>query len=227
MSLLKRVPILECGEPLVEFLDHPRIFLDRPRFNYRRESFVRASVAEFLHRAADALPVGFKLAIVEGWRPPHIQRRMYAASYKRFREKHPDWSERHLKRTVSRFTAPMDERVPPPHTTGGAVDLLLADESGRVLDHCSPFEPMDHRCYPFQVKGLSEEATRNRRILAEALGTGGLTNYPSEYWHWSYGDQGWAYRGRHEAALYGPITPEDWTPAPEDDTDEPLVFLLS
>ena len=43
----------------------------------------------------------------------------------------------------------------------------------------------------------------------------GLTNYPSEYWHWSYGDQGWAYRGGHPAALYGMIEPPGWTTQPD------------
>ena len=39
--------------------------------------------------------------------------------------------------------------------------------------------------------------------LGAALLEGGLTNYPSEYWHWSYGDQGWAYRTGANQALYG------------------------
>jgi D-alanyl-D-alanine dipeptidase len=54
----------------------------------------------------------------------------------------------------------------------------------------------------------------------------GITNYPSEYWHWSYGDQGWAYRGGEPNALYGAITPAGWTPAPEDESDEALKFVF-
>jgi D-alanyl-D-alanine dipeptidase len=226
VSHLRHVPIIESGEPLVDFLDHPRIFQDRPRFNYRRETIARQSVVEFLWRAADALPKGYKLAIIEGWRPPYIQRRMFAWSYGRFKKQYPDWTDVRVKRLASQFTAPMDERVPPPHTTGGAVDLMLADESGQTLDHISPFLTRDHRAFPFAVKGLSDEASRNRNILAEAMATGGMTNYPSEYWHWSYGDQGWAYRGLHPAALYGAITPANWQPSPEDDTDVPLTYWL-
>lgn len=226
VSHLKRIPIVENGEPLMNWLDHPLIFQDRPRFNYRRETVARKSVVEFLWRAADALPNGYKLAIIEGWRPPYIQRRMFAWSYARFKKKYPDWTDTRLKRLTAQFTAPMDLRVPPPHTTGGAVDLVLADADGKVLDHTSPYEQRDHRCFRFDAKGLSDEARRNRDILAEALASGGMTNYPSEYWHWSYGDQGWAYRGRLEHALYGAITPEGWHPAPEDDNDEPLTYYL-
>lgn len=226
VSHLRYIPVVENGEPLMSWLGHPRILQDRARFNYHRETVSRKSVVEFLWRAADALPKGYKLAIVEGWRPPYIQRRMFAWSFNRFKEKYPDWSESRLKRLTSQFTAPMDVRVPPPHTTGGAVDLMLADENGQVLDHTSPFNWRDQNCFPFAAKGLSDEARKHRDMLAEVMSTGGLTNYPSEYWHWSYGDQGWAYRGRHDHAFYGAITPEGWTPSPEDDTDEPLSFVL-
>ena len=223
---LRHIPIEDNGESLVSWHGHPRIFQDRPRFNYRRETIARQSVVEFLWRAADALPPGYKLAIVEGWRPPYIQRRMFAWSFKRFKEKFPDWSDTRLKRLASQFTAPMDSRVPPPHTTGGAVDMMLADENQVVLDHTSPYQPRDHHAFLFDAKDLSDEARRHRDILAEALSTGGMTNYPSEYWHWSYGDQGWAYRGREPRAIYSAITPTDWQPAEADDTDEPLTYLI-
>ena len=57
--------------------------------------------------------------------------------------------------------------------------------------------------------------------IINMLGTG-ITNYPSEFWHWSYGDQGWAYRGGHPHALFAAITPDDYQPDPADLTDEPL-----
>jgi zinc D-Ala-D-Ala dipeptidase len=226
VSHLRHIPIIECGEPLVDWNNHPRIFQDVPRFNYKRETLARLSVVEALWRAADSLPCGFKLAIIEGWRPPYIQRRMYAWSFARFKKKYPEWSETRLKRLTAQFTAPMDLKVPPPHTTGGAVDLMLAGDNGKTVDHASPYEIRDHRCFPFDVKGLTEEAQSNRELLAEVLTKAGLTNYPSEYWHWTFGDQGWAYRGGHEHAIYGAITPPNWQPAAEDDTDAPLTYWL-
>jgi len=138
---------------------------------------------------------------------------------------HPDWSETRLTRYVNRFTAPMNARVPPPHTTGAAIDLVLTDEAGTELDHTSPLDPHDPRCFAFDAPGLGAEAQRTRGILAEALLAAGITNYPSEYWHWSYGDQGWAYRGDHAHALYGAVTPPGWSPAPEDDVDAPLEWV--
>src|SRR5579862_2139212 len=125
VSQLRHIPIVENGEALLNWLDHPRIFQDRPRFNYRRETVARRSVTEFLWRAADALPTGYKLAIIEGWRPPYIQRRMFRWSLARFKQMYPDWTDRRIKRLASQFTAPMDLKVPPPHNTGGAVDIML------------------------------------------------------------------------------------------------------
>jgi len=163
---------------------------------------------------------------LEGWRPPYIQRRMFAWSFRRFKDRYPDWSETRLRRLASQFTAPMDEHVPPPHTTGGAIDLMLANENNEVLDHLSPYVPRDHKAFPFAAAGLSDDARRHRDMLAQAFSTGAMTNYPSEYWHWSYGDQGWAYRGRHEHALYSAVTPEGWEPSALDDTDEPLTWVM-
>jgi D-alanyl-D-alanine dipeptidase len=37
----------------------------------------------------------------------------------------------------------------------------------------------------------------------------GLVNYPTEWWHWSFGDRYWALLSETGAALYGPVDPED------------------
>lgn len=224
---LRRIPIRENGEPLVDFLElGPELRLDRPRFHYRRETMLRRSAAERLVRANERLLAqGLRLHVVEGWRAPFIQARMYRATWRRFEEKHPEWSHHRLTRVVNRFTAPMNHRVPPPHTTGGAMDLALYTLDGEALDLNSPYEIFDHHGFPLAAPGVSDEVRRNRDTMAGALAAEGITNYPSEYWHYSYGDQGWAYRDGHEAALYGPIEPLGWEPNPRDVKDEPLELI--
>jgi D-alanyl-D-alanine dipeptidase len=225
VTQLRRVPIIECNEELVDFLEFcPLLLVAKPRWRYTRATLLRRGVAERLCMAARSLPAGYRIAVVEGWRPPHIQRRMYAAAWARWKEQHPDWSDQALRRLVNRFTAPPNAKVPPPHSTGGAVDLMLADEAGNELDHVSPFPMRDRRVYPFAAPGLSRVAAQHRGILKAALESAGITNYPSEYWHWSYGDQGWAYRGEHPHAIYGPISPPGYQPPTGDDTDEPLEW---
>jgi zinc D-Ala-D-Ala dipeptidase len=223
---LRKVPIVECGEELINFMEFcPDLVFDQPRFDYRREQMVRRSVAEKLAQASQNLPQGYRLAIIEGWRAPFIQERMYRSFDERYRKLHPDWSEVRLRRIVNKYSAPMDKKAPPPHTTGGAVDLMLALEDGSLCDHISPYPYRHPKSFAFDTDGLSEEAKRTRTILREALLPTGMTNYPSEFWHWTYGDQGWAYRGGHPHAIYGPVAPPGWEPDPKDLKDEPLVWV--
>lgn len=222
-----KIPIIECGEPLVDFIEFcPDLAFGAPRFDYRREKLVRKSVAEMLCAANAALPKGLKLAIGEGWRPPHIQHRMYMTAWSRFKEAHPDWSQVKLRRVVNRYVAPVNSKAPTPHSSGGAVDLNLVTTDGVALDHHSPFKRRDPQGYSFYAPGLTAAARETRDILASVLLPTGMTNYPSEFWHWTYGDQGWAYRGGHPNAIYGPIVPPNYEPDPRDVRDEPLVWIF-
>jgi len=222
---LRKVKIVECGEPLVDFLARcPELIPVQPVFAYTRASLVRESVAKKLERAVSLLRNGYRLGVLEGWRPKYIQRRMWLTSWLRFKKLHPEWSDHTLKRVVNRYVAPPDSVVPPPHSTGGAVDVFLVDAQGRRLDHSSPYEPFDPKAYALENPNLTPEARRNRSMLRDVLLEAGLTNYPSEWWHWSYGDQGWAYRANDgRSAIYARIDEAPgWKPVREDDTDEPL-----
>jgi D-alanyl-D-alanine dipeptidase len=220
------VPIRENGEPLVDFRGlSDRLVFSWGVFNYTRATLLRKTVAERLAEAAEKLPDGLMLGVIEGWRPLYIQKRMYLSAMQRMKERHPEWSEVKLKRRVNVLSAPIDPRVPPPHSTGGAVDLRLLLPDGTAADLTSPFEQMDPKCYPFEIHGLSPQAKRNRSLMKEVLESVEITNYPSEFWHWSYGDQGWAYRGHHPFAFYNSVEPEGWIAVEEDAVEEPLHFL--
>ena len=226
VSELRRIKIQDNGEPLVNYMEHcPELIVDQPRFTYRRETYLRQTAAEMLRVATTLMPSGYRIAIVEGWRAPHIQRRMYMAVWDRFKEQNPAWSDVQLRRVVNRFTAPIGTRVPPPHSTGGAMDVFLVDDLGKPYDMRTPYEPHDPAGFSLDAPGLTDKARRHREILSSAMIRAGITNYPSEFWHYSYGDQGWAYRGGHPAAIYGAISPDNWVPASEDLVDEPLAFI--
>ena len=224
ITALRKVPIIENNEPLVDYLVlAPRLLRAEPTFVYRAETLLRQSVAEKLKAASEALPTAYRLAVVEGWRAPHIQARMYRSAWGFIKELHPDWTDSHLRRVVNQFTAPVtDKKVPPPHTTGAAFDLRLTDADGVPVDVITPYEPRDPAGFPFAAPNLSEIARAHRDLLRDTLAATGITNYPGEYWHYSYGDQGWAYRAGHPNALYRAITPPGWEPAPEDLLDAPL-----
>jgi D-alanyl-D-alanine dipeptidase len=52
---------------------------------------------------------------------------------------------------------------------------------------------------------VGRRARANRELLARALRGAGLVNYPTEWWHWSYGDRYWALVTGAPAALFGPV----------------------
>jgi D-alanyl-D-alanine dipeptidase len=52
-------------------------------------------------------------------------------------------------------------------------------------------------------KKISPAAIKYRKIMSKALEDAGFVNYPTEYWHWSYGDRYWAYVKKQPNAIYG------------------------
>ena len=212
LTKLRAVPIEDNGEPLLD----PRTLSKRIHFAVKHPKFegmprtpkVRKGVAEKLARAAESLPDGTDIIIIEGFRPLAQQRFMYEELKKEFAGKHPEWNKATLHRITNTMSAPPDDPCPPPHTTGGAVDLsLMRVKDGEWLDMTSPFE-MDETSAPGDTPGLSDEAQANRRLLFKALEKTGLTNYLGEWWHWSYGDSGWALRVGADKALYDRLPEE-------------------
>ncbi len=206
LTKLRAVPIREKHEPLVD----PRTLTERIAFAERLPKFpdmprdvrVRKRVAEMLAAAAEAFPEGMQLQIMMGFRPLEQQRFMYAHIMEEFRAKHPEWNKSTLHRITNQVSAPPEDKCPPPHSTGGAVDVCLVDVgSGEFVDMVSPFE-WDETSAPMVTKGLSKEAQANRDLLYKTMAKTGLTNYVGEWWHWSYGDSGWALRLGREFALY-------------------------
>lgn len=102
--------------------------------------------------------------------------------------------------------------APSPHSTGGAVDLTIRWRGGEPLFMGSLFDdaaPVSHTVHfeTAQEIGFSvEEARANRRLLYWLMREAGFASNPSEWWHFSYGDQMWAQAGDAPAALYGAAT---------------------
>jgi D-alanyl-D-alanine dipeptidase len=217
---LVKIPIEDNGEKLVDIFQvcpDLKWAHQSPRWDFPRYGLGRESLADMLRKAQESLPSGLYLQIVGVFRPFQIQKEMYERAGQELREQHPHWTDEFLTRYLNVFSAPPIWDTPPPHTTGGAVDLLIIDSDGERLDMISPFE-MGWESAPFWKEGLSDTARRNRDLLAKVLLDVGLTNFPGEWWHWSYGEPGWALRGGHPAALYGAVPEDqipDWQPPAE------------
>src|SRR6478609_5678660 len=192
---VRSVPVVESGEPLVRL----------PESLSPTGALVRAGVADRLMAADIHLPPGIRLRVVEGYRPVEQQRAIITSYAAEVRAHHPGIDEAELARLTSRFVAPIEVA---PHVAGAAVDLTLVDVCGEELDlgtaiDATP-EDSDGRCY-FSAAGIGADARAHRELLAAVLGAQGLVNYPTEWWHWSFGDRYWALLTDAQFAPYGPL----------------------
>jgi len=188
----------ENGEPLVDVREFaPSLRVIRPQVI----PFVRQTVAEMCERAAHHLPPGYHLGLVEGWRPIERQQRIYDSLWNFAKESYPERDHASLRRTVCRFVAPTDQKAPPGHCTGAAVDVWLVDDAGETMDVSSPFQRFGAPAT--YSTGLTEDALRNRMILVEAMLAVGFSNCRDEWWHYSWGDAGWAVRMDKPECCYG------------------------
>ncbi|MCX4989575.1 M15 family metallopeptidase [Streptomyces sp. NBC_00568] len=199
------IPVVDCGEPLLDVRAEEPFPLDaRRRDDSGAYAHLREGVLNRLVAAGELLPDGIRLLFVEGYRPPSLQRLYFDRYAAGLRAEHPEWDAARLRDVASRYVSPPEIA---PHSAGAAVDLTLVDADGRELDMGTPVnanpEESDGACYS-AADGISGTARAHRRLLSDALTAAGLVNYPTEWWHWSYGDRYWALATGAGHALYGP-----------------------
>jgi D-alanyl-D-alanine dipeptidase len=207
-----RLPIVECGEPLVPLLESERL---RTRSLYAEMKIpeaptvisVRSGVRDRLIKAANTLPEGVVLTVFDGYRPLAVQQWLWDDFSAQVRVKNPGFTEAEIEAEVRQFVAfpQANPLAPPPHRTGGAVDVYLVYSStGEQL-------PMgteaDEGVSASQTRWFEENPeepfTTNRRLLFHAMIEAGFTNYLGEWWHFDYGNQRWANVSRMDFAIYG------------------------
>jgi D-alanyl-D-alanine dipeptidase len=223
------IPIVDNGEPLEplpawlqRIEPHPYQALGAPYGLSGCPFRLRRGVIDRLAGAAAALSreaPGWRLAIFDAWRPVPVQRFMVAHAIKEeclARGLDPAAAGsalQEVEEAVGRFWAPPSEdpATPPPHSTGAAVDLTLADASGTLLamggaiDAIGPVSEPDHHA----AKALAEpdgEPARwhgRRLLLLRVMAAAGFAQHPNEWWHFSHGDQLWAWRSGASLAVYG------------------------
>lgn len=202
-----QIKIKDNQEPLVDIKKYcPGVVvaLGKKRMVVEKTAYLRKDVAEMLKKAQGCLPKGVNFIIGDAWRPAYVQTEIYFNFIRRFKKKHPKWSRQRIIQEVEKYVAPWKGSGASGHMTGGAVDLRLVDRRGHKI-------PMKNRRLGYQENALSIQKKlpgyiqKNREILFEAMRKAGFSNYPKEYWHWSYGDYYWAKRNSKPFAIYGPV----------------------
>lgn len=207
---VKKIQVRESEEPIVDLrTEFSQLKFDLQRLHVQKQSksisFGRKTVGQKLIQAQNLLPSGIKLLIKECHRPLWVQKIFWDEYFTFLKNKFPDWTEAQVYDECSKLNAPLDVA---PHTTGGAVDLTLMDDDGQWLDLGTEFNasPLETKQATYtSAENINAMAKKNRQILVAAMTSAGFVNYPTEWWHWSYGDKYWALIKNQPHAIYASV----------------------
>ena len=228
MKIWNQIPIKENKEKLItipnfmKFISpHPYYSLGAPYKEKEGLWKLREGVVQKLKKVNDFLSFknnSFSLLIYDSWRPIEVQefmfKRAFALEFNSL-ESDPPIKNMHsyplILKKVEKFWAypSFDDKCPPPHSTGGALDVCLSDKWGNLVDMGSEIDQMDETSKPDFYKHINNEQAiiwnERRNLLKEVMLKFGFVQHPNEWWHFSYGDQLWAWQKKKENALYGKI----------------------
>jgi D-alanyl-D-alanine dipeptidase len=236
MKPYQRIPIGDCGEPLVPIpLDefavvtpHPYEVLGAP-YGDRSPYWLRSSVLASLRHAQCALQQvqsGWRLQVFDAYRPIAVQQFMVDYTTQQLAQQRgvalqhlAAPAKQALLEEVYQFWAlpSLNPQTPPPHSTGAAIDLTLVDEAGQAINMGSPIDEVSERSYPnhFQTfpDAWSQHVHAHRLLLQHCMTAAGFRQHPYEWWHFSQGDQLWAWlttqaTGIPHTARFGSVMPE-------------------
>ena len=166
---------------------------------------------------------GLELWIFDAWRPIAVQNAFHDRIMPaRLRALHPEWDDARIVAETERYWArgaagAIDPRSPPPHATGAAVDLTIRQVDGPELFMGTIFDDVSEAsnagALEREPEGLAvshREARANRRLLYWLMREAGFAGNPTEWWHFSQGDQMWARLTGAAAAFYStaPLPPD-------------------
>ncbi len=208
----RSVLIRECGERMVPIPQelfifanpHPYIAAGAPYGNASpwmlRETIVESLISA--QKKLSRLKPGWKIKLMDGYRPNAVQAYMVELEFERqavaeglnAEALSPADKERLAPKVFRLWGIPSEApATPPPHSTGAAFDCTLADENGLEIIMGSPFDENSPRSMPDAFadakdpSGLAAHA--NRTFLNDLLNAEGFVRNPSEWWHFSRGDQ--------------------------------------
>ena len=223
------IPIDDNGElltalppPLWRIEPHPYQALGAPYGQLGSPFRLRQGVLQRLLQAEARLQLQqpqWRLAIFDAWRPVAVQQFMVdhaiAAECRQCGVDpcQPSPSRDQVVAAVGRFWAPpsVDPATPPPHSTGAAVDLTLAKAGGQLLEMGGAIDAIgavsepDHHAAAASRDPDGEAGLWHgrRQLLRQVMEGAGFAQHPNEWWHFSHGDQLWAWRLGQARAIYG------------------------
>ena len=216
MKPYRTLPIAECGEPLVAIPTGPFLFTTPAPYIALGASYgdsnpwmLRAGVLQALLVAKAMLEThqpGWQLKLFDAYRPNSVQDFMVNHEFLQLSGGRPpetlDEAERAglWERAYRIWAEPStDPATPPPHSTGAALDLTLADNQGQDIPMGSPIDENSDRSNPDYFVSRDAAVHANRQLLLHIMTAAGFRRHPFEWWHFSLGDQMWAWQALQDA----------------------------
>ncbi len=211
MKPYQKVTIAECNELLVEiprdifaFVEpHPYAKLGAP-YGEKSPFFLRQGVCDRLVQAQKALEEihsDWKIQIFDAYRPVAVQQFMVDYTFQEVAQAKGlsviSQREEILQAVYQFWAIPnSDPAMPPPHSTGAAIDITLISPDG-VVEMGSPIDEISPRSLPNHFAESADpreqQYHQNRQLLEQVMSIAGFKRHWNEWWHFSYGDQIWAW----------------------------------
>ena len=221
MKPYSKINIKECYEPLVaiplkEFAiesPHPYEKLGAP-YGKRSPYYLRQGVLEALILAQQELQnflPGGKIKIFDAYRPVEVQQFMVDYTFTEVLrgrnlnleelsnpKKQDIWQEVYKIWAIPSY----DLGTPPPHSTGAAIDITLINSTGEELNMGSQIDELSVRSqadyYAQSSNSQEQQYHHHREILHQSMSRVGFQRHKDEWWHFSMGDQMWAWLCQQE-----------------------------
>lgn len=211
-----QIPIQECNERLIAIpLDKFAVELPHPYMNLGAEYgdkspyCLRQGVVRALLKAQFLLEKRYpqwKIKLFDAYRPVGVQQFMVNYTYNALLKKH-NLREQQLtahqcqdlwSQVYKIWAAPsLDKKMPPPHSTGAAVDVTLVNDRGETVDMGGEIDELSERSQPDYYlsdrDGGNQQYHFHRQLLNRVMTNAGFQRHLGEWWHFSCGDQMWAW----------------------------------
>ena len=216
MKPYRQVPIEECHEPLVAIplelfaIETPHPYMKcGADYDGKSPYYLRQGVLDRVIKAQVGLQhihPGWQIQIFDAYRPVEVQQYMVDYTFQQtVTERKLDlaqlseaqidkiWQDVYTIWAIPSF----DLKTPPPHSTGAAIDITLVDERGNLVDMGSPIDEMSDRSRPEYFANdrdmVAQQYHHHRQLLCQIMTDVGFIRHPDEWWHFSIGDQLWAW----------------------------------
>ncbi|MEO8894227.1 MAG: M15 family metallopeptidase [Coleofasciculaceae cyanobacterium] len=218
MKPYQKIAIVECGEPLVPIplaqfaveSPHPyqkvgATYPDASPYHLRQSVLAALVTAQ---TKLQHLQPGWGLQIFDAYRPVSVQQYMVDYTFAQVVEAeklNPSSLSQQQRDAIWQkvykiWAVPNHNPLtPPPHSTGAAVDLTLVDATGKVIDMGSEIDELSPRSLADYYASHPElPYHKNRQLLQLVMCGAGFRRHLEEWWHFSLGDQMWAWLSNQE-----------------------------